>query len=314
MDIMGLVLQYIFDSVLYIECIVGIIMNFFIVAANFMKWKTMRSLHIGDKILSSLATSRFLFLLNVFMNFVPPLDTFWANRNLQVMSAMSVVTTFLHSTNLWFATILCVFYCVKITNYNWNFLILLKNKMSTFFPRFLLVSLLISLFSSLPFGWCIFILQIQNLTNLAMENVTLPKVGVQENFHNMFLLFLTGSCPPFLIFLVADFLLLHSLWMHTRRMRNSTSSFRSPNLESHFSAVKSMSLFLVLHILYFICSSVYFMSEVYDSGAEFSIISAVISSPPSLHSLYIISSNTQLKKIFISIFHGLKCCRQELEL
>ncbi|XP_075197752.1 taste receptor type 2 member 40-like [Anomaloglossus baeobatrachus] len=239
---MGLVLQYIFLSVLYIECIVGIIMNFFIVAVNFMRWKTMRSFHIGDKILSSLATSRFLFIFNVFVSYHPPLERFWANRNLQAMSTMAVVTAFLHSTNLWFATVLCVFYCVKITNYNWKFFIFLKDKMSTFFPRFLLVSLLISLSFSLPFGWCVFKPQIQNATNLTMENMTLSKVGVHENHHTMFLLFLAGSCPPFLIFLVANFLLLHSLWMHTRRMRNSGSSFRSPNLESHFSAVKKVVL------------------------------------------------------------------------
>ncbi|KAM4043880.1 taste receptor type 2 member 40-like [Anomaloglossus baeobatrachus] len=213
-------------------------MNFFIVAANFMRWKTAKSFHTGDKILSSLATSRFLFLFNVFVTFLPPLLDFWLNRNLQAMSTMAVVAAFLNSTNLWFTTVLCVFYCVKITNYNWKFFIFLKTRMSTVFPRFLLVSLLISLSSSLPFGWCVYETQIQNLTNLAMENMTLPKDDVHENHHNMFLLFLAGSCPPFLIFLVADFLLLHSLWMHTRRMKNSGSSFRSPNLESHFSAVK----------------------------------------------------------------------------
>ncbi|KAM4043883.1 taste receptor type 2 member 40-like [Anomaloglossus baeobatrachus] len=239
MDIMGLVLQYIFASLLFIECIVGIIMNVFIVAANFMRWKTIKSLHIGDKILSSLATSRFLFLFNVFMTHIPPLEKFWTNRSLQVMSTMPVVTMFLHSTNLWFSTVLCVFYCVKITNYNWKFFIFLKNNMSSFLPRLLLVSLLISLSSSLPFGWCVFKLQIQNATNLTMENMTLSKVSIYENYHNMFLLFLTASFPPLLIFLVADFLLLHSLWMHTRRMRNSGSSFRSLNLESHFSAVKT---------------------------------------------------------------------------
>ncbi|KAM4043881.1 taste receptor type 2 member 40-like [Anomaloglossus baeobatrachus] len=213
-------------------------MNFFIVAANFMRWKTGKSFQIGDKILSSLATSRSLLLCYAFVSFRPPLHDFWVNKNLKAMSTMAVVATFLHSTNLWFTTILCVFYCVKITNYNWKFFIFLKTRMSTVFPRYLLVSLLISLSSSLPFAWCIYEIQIQNPTNLATQNMTLTKLEVYENHHNMFMLFLAGSCPPFLIFLVADFLLLHSLWMHTRRMRNSGSSFRSPNLESHFSAVK----------------------------------------------------------------------------
>ncbi|XP_077137923.1 taste receptor type 2 member 4-like [Ranitomeya variabilis] len=253
-------LRDIIASVLYTECTVGIIMNLFIVAANLMRWKSMKSLHIGDKILSSLATSRSLFLFNVFVTYLPPvLLEFRINRNIQLMSAMPVVSMFLHSTNLWFATILCVFYCVKITGYNWKFFILLKTKISTLFPKFLLASLLISVSSSLPFGWCIY--EIQSPTNLAMENMTLPKVEVHENHHNFFLLFLVVSCPPFLIFLVADCLLIHSLWMHTRRMRSSGSGFRNPNLESHFSAIKSMSLFLVLHIIYFICSCLFLFDD-----------------------------------------------------
>ncbi|XP_073529019.1 taste receptor type 2 member 9-like [Phyllobates terribilis] len=305
--------RYIFATVLYTECIVGIIMNLFIVAANFMRWKTVKSLHIGDTILSSLATSRSLFLFNVFVTYLPPVRVMWVNKNLQVLSAMSAVSMFLHSTNLWFTTILCVFYCVKISSYNWKFFNFLKTRISTLFPRFLLASLLISIFSSLPFGWCIYEIQIQNPINFAMENMTLPKVGIYENPHNKFLLFLVSSCPPFLIFLVADFLLIHSLWQHTRRMRISGSGFRNPNLESHFSAVKSMSLFLVLHIIYFICSSLYFSGDVYNSGSEFWISSIVICSPPSLHSLYIISSNSELRKTFISMFHIFTCCGQEQE-
>ncbi|KAM4043882.1 taste receptor type 2 member 40-like [Anomaloglossus baeobatrachus] len=289
-------------------------MNFFIVAANFIRCKTAKSFHTGDKILSSLATSRSLLLFNIFVTYLPPLHDIWVSKTIQAMSTMAVVTTFLHSTNLWFTTVLCVFYCVKITNYNWKFFIFLKMRMSTLFPRFLLVSLLVSLSSSLPLGWCIYETQIQNPTNLTMENMTLPKVGLYENHQNMVLLFLVGSCPPFLIFLVADFLLLHSLWMHTRRMRNSGSSFRSQNLESHFRAVKSMSLFLVLQIIYFICSSVYFSGKVRSSRAEFWIISTVICSPPSQHSLYIISCNSELKKILFSIFHLLPFCSQEQEL
>ncbi|XP_073418041.1 taste receptor type 2 member 40-like [Dendrobates tinctorius] len=300
-------LQYIFGFVLYSECIVGVIINLFIVAANLMRRKSMKSLHIGDKILSSLATSRSLFLFKVFVTYLPPIHVVWVNRNLQVLSTLSAVSVFLHSTNLWFTTVLCVFYCVKITSYNWKFFILLKTKISTLFPRLLLASLVISISSSLPFGWCVYEIQIQNASNFVMDNITLPKVGVYEKHLNMFLLFVVVSFPPFLIFLVADCLLIHSLWMHTRRMRRSGSGFRSPNLESHISAVKSVSCFLVLHIIYFVFMSMNFSGKVYKSESEFWISATVICSPPALHSLYIISSNSELRKTFTSLFHIFSC-------
>ncbi|XP_069830359.1 taste receptor type 2 member 39-like [Dendropsophus ebraccatus] len=235
MDTIRLALRYVLASVLYTECIAGVILNLIIVAANFMKWKTLKSLPISDKILSSLATSRSLYLLLSTLSCLPFMFGLWHN-NIQVRNIVAIITVFLHSTNFWFATVLCVFYCVKITSYNWKFFIFLKTKISTLVPWFLLASLLISVASGLLYGLFAYKIQIQNVT---MENMTVPSAVIIENSDTRILIFLLTSCPPFLIFLVTIFLLLHSLWMHTRRMRSSGSGFRRPNLEAHFNAVKS---------------------------------------------------------------------------
>ncbi|XP_056419457.1 taste receptor type 2 member 39-like [Hyla sarda] len=233
MDTITLVLL----SVLYTECIAGVIINLIIVAANLMKWKTMKSLHIGEKILSSLATSRSLYLFMVFIYHLTIILNLWENTFLAV--SIIIVTMVLHSTNLWFATVLCVFYCVKITSYNWKFFIFLKTKISTLAPWFPLASLLISISSSLPLVWHFYEIQIHNLTDVSITNMTLSRDVEDDNIDIWFIIFLIISCPPFLVFLAAECLLLHSLWMHTRRMRSSGCGFRSPNLESHFSAVKN---------------------------------------------------------------------------
>ncbi|XP_056419458.1 taste receptor type 2 member 39-like [Hyla sarda] len=308
MDTITLVLL----SVLYTECIAGVIINLIIVAANLMKWKTMKSLHIGDKILSSLATSRSLYLFIIFIFHLSILLDLWKNTFL-AESIIVIVTMVLHSSNLWFATVLCVFYCVKITSYNWKFFIFLKTKISTLAPWFLLASLLISISSSLPLVWHFYEIQIQNLANISITNMTLSRYVEDDNIHIRFILFLIISCPPFLVFLAADCLLLHSLWMHTRRMRSSGSGFRSPNLESHFSAVKSISFFLVLQVIYF-CTTVYSFRAGYTSIIESFIKLIVICSAPFLHSLYIIDSNSELKKTCISMFYSISCCVQRWKL
>ncbi|XP_056419456.1 taste receptor type 2 member 39-like [Hyla sarda] len=302
MDTITLVLL----SVLYTECIAGVIINLIIVAANLMKWKTMKSLHIGDKIISSLATSRSLYLFIVFFSSLSNLLDLWKNKFL-AMSIKAVVTMVLHSTNLWFATVLCVFYCVKITSYNWKFFIFLKTKISTLAPWFLLASLLISISSSFPFGWCINKIEMPNLTNISLENITLSRDVENENHSSVFLLFFIISCPSFLVFLAADCLLLYSLWMHTRRMRSSGLGFRSPNLESHFSAVKSMSFFLVLQMIYF-CMTVYTSNSGHSSLIQTFVNYIITCSAPFLHSLYMIYSNSELKKTCISMFYGISWC------
>ncbi|XP_069829454.1 taste receptor type 2 member 9-like [Dendropsophus ebraccatus] len=298
-----LALVYILASVLYTECIAGVIINLIIVAVNLIKWKTMKSLPIGDKILSSLATSRSLFLFIIFLSFLYHLLNLW-NNNILAVYIVGIITIILNSTNLWFSTVLCVFYCVKITSYNWKFFIFLKTKISTLVPWSLLASLMISVACGLLFGWFIYNEEIQNLT---MKNMTVSRTKKNKNIDTMSLGLLLISCPPFLIFLVADCLLLHSLWMHTRRMRSSGSGFRSPNLETHFSAVKSMSFFLVLQILYF-SMTMYIFDSVHNSTIALFISITVTCSPPFLHSLYMIASNSEFKKSFISLFYIISCC------
>ncbi|XP_075197745.1 taste receptor type 2 member 40-like [Anomaloglossus baeobatrachus] len=306
MDTMGLALRYIFEFVLYTECIGGIIINLFIVAAYIIKWQTMKYLHVSDKILSSLVLCR-IFILFSLLAYLSPIYDLLVSEHLHVMCTVEVVTMFLHYLNLCFTTVLCVFYCVKITNYNWKFFIFLKTKISTLVPQFLLASVPISLCSSLPFGWYIFEMQIKNLTNVSKENMTQSQSVVRKTSPDTLLLFFVGSLPHFLIFLVAALLLFHSLWMHTRRMRSSGSGFRSPSLEAHFRAVKIMILFLLLHIIYFISMTLYFSVPFDTWKTAFWINLIATYSPPCLHSMYIISSNRDLKNIFISLFHVLIC-------
>ncbi|KAG8550089.1 hypothetical protein GDO81_028870 [Engystomops pustulosus] len=295
-----IVLWYVLVPVLYSECIAGVIINLIIVAANIIKWRRAKSVLISDKILSSLATSRSLYLMKVVLvDIFSHLDLWEIINNPVIFEILNNISMFLYSTNLWFATVLCVFYCVKITNHSWKFFILLKTKISTLVPWFLLASLLISLSFSLIFSLRHLVVEQQNLLNISMENLTLDDRYMYGDYKMDFMLLLIGSCPPFLIFLLADSLLLHSLWMHIRRMRSSSSGFRFPNLESHFSAVKSMSLFLVLQTMYFV-ASVYLYSAEFWEITTYYVICIVIYSPDTLHSLYIISTNSDIKKTYNS--------------
>ncbi|XP_075718234.1 taste receptor type 2 member 9-like [Rhinoderma darwinii] len=309
--IMEFLLQFIISLVLYIECFIGITLNITIVIAKYIKWRTLKSFQTCDKILSCLAISRTLYLLNeIIFEVILEINPWWLD-DIVVLSIIFSDIMFLYYTNLWFATVLCVFYCVKITSYNWKFLNFLKTKISTLVPWLLLTSLVISVIFSLPSGCYIYGLLPQNVDSELHDRDRNISKFVDNNgfdFHVLFWMFFTGSIPSFLIFCVANCLLIHSLVTHTRRVRSSGSGFQSPNLDSHLSAVKSMSFFLLLQTLFFLCMIVSTSFLLIDSQVLFFINSIVMCCSPVLHSLYIILSSSEMKKTVLSLFFGLMKC------
>ncbi|CAN2390711.1 hypothetical protein PRIEUP_LOCUS748 [Pristimantis euphronides] len=146
-------IRYILNAVLSVKCLLGLTVNLIILAANFLKWKSLKSLHTCDKILSSLAISRSLYFIIILLwNFVFQFFPWLAHKNI-VRSIRHIQTMFIFYSNNWITTILCVFYCVKIVTYNYKLFVFLKTMISTMFPRLIMVCLVISLFCSLPFGW-----------------------------------------------------------------------------------------------------------------------------------------------------------------
>ncbi|XP_056419448.1 taste receptor type 2 member 39-like [Hyla sarda] len=292
--------RYFLLAVFYMICLVGFTVNMIMVAANLMKWKNLRSLPTYNKILSSLASSRALdfltFIINNSINVFFP----WLLKNNVVMLTLNMEIMFVFCSSLWLATLLCVFYCVKIVTYNYKLFIFLKTRISTMVPWLILSSLLISLISSLIYAWYSYDLKLQNLSNGSTGNMAGYELVAVPNYNNKFLLFSLGSIPPFLILCVSISLLIHFLLIHTRRMRSNESHTQSPNLKSHFGALKSMSLFLVLQIMYVIFLITYNSHTFLYVKHSAQISSLIPCSLQLLHSLYMISSSSEVKKMFPS--------------
>ncbi|KAG9469569.1 hypothetical protein GDO78_020207, partial [Eleutherodactylus coqui] len=260
-----------------------------------MKWKSLKSLQTCDKILSSLAISRGLYFFciiiqNYIFQFLP-----WLVENNILLPILNILTMFIFYSSLWIATILCVFYCVKIVTYNYKLFILLKTRISTMVPWLIQVSLLISLTSSLPYGWYSYGSNVRVPLNGSIEDMTDYREVISEIFFKQFWILALGSYPPLIIFCVANFLLIHFLLMHTRRMRSNGSHIQSPNLQSHFSALKSMSLFLLLQIMFLICTSLS-MSGKFIFVKLPILLPIILLSPLTFHSLYMVASNTNVQK------------------
>ncbi|XP_075451218.1 taste receptor type 2 member 39-like [Ascaphus truei] len=210
---------------------------------------------------------------------------------------------FVNFSSFWFATVLCVYYCVKITNYNHSLFIYVKVRINKIVPWLLLASLLTSLASSLPLGLYILTLNGNNSTNNLLKKSTVQDIIVVQNYTKKDIMYGLGSSLPFTIFCVATFFLIKSLWMHIWQMRSSGMSIRSPSLDTHVKVVKSMVFFLFLNIIYFSSMNVIF-SEVLLVGNPWRICLSILTSAyPFLHSAVLIFYNKKLKQTLLDICH-----------
>ncbi|KAG8550092.1 hypothetical protein GDO81_028873, partial [Engystomops pustulosus] len=278
------------------ECLVGLIVNMMIVAANFLKWKSQRSLQTCDKILSYLAVSRGFFYCSVIMGnliiiFVPQVQ-----ENYDVKSILYIQIGFTFNLSQWIASVLCVFYCVKIVSYNCALCVPLRSRISTVVPWLVAASLIMSFISNLPLGWYSYDHKTQNVLNGSTDNTTGKGFVMVSNFESRVLIFVVGSFPPFVIFCAANSLLIHFLLIHTRRMRNVTSQ----NLRSHFGALKSMSLFLVLQMMIFMLMGLIASGRFSHLTFLIHFDWIILCFPLLFHSFYLFFSSSELRKMFVS--------------
>ncbi|TFK08529.1 potassium channel subfamily K member 15 [Platysternon megacephalum] len=101
-------------------------------------------------ILTSLGISRFFLQCTIIINnifFQEPQDL---NGQCATSRTLTVAWMFLNTLNLWFATLLSVFYCVKIANFSQPLFLWLKRRISGLVPQLLMGSFLVSLVICFP--------------------------------------------------------------------------------------------------------------------------------------------------------------------
>ncbi|XP_066445257.1 taste receptor type 2 member 9-like [Eleutherodactylus coqui] len=278
----------------FISClllIIGLLLNGFIVIINFFWWIKHQTLQTINVIITSLGLVR-IALLGIFAQFI-----YIAISDISMLhidaypETIGTLTVCLMFCSLWWASVLCVFYCVKITNYSNTFFMRLKMKISTMIPWLLLISLVISFISSLPYIRFIYYLPIVNGTNDGIMKV---------NLVNMFIIISTGSVIPFVLCCMAIYLTVVSLLRHTRNMNSRDSGFSDAQRDIHLSVIRNMVSLLLLYALYFVTYVMIpiFIELKYNLSVSFIFLCAF----PNLHSASLIVSNKELKKSFLVVF------------
>ncbi|XP_074982325.1 taste receptor type 2 member 40-like [Caretta caretta] len=291
--------------VLGIEFITGIIANGLMIVVNCSEWIRSRKLTCCDMILTSLGISRFFLQCTIIINNILFQLPHTMNEQCAMLRTLAVVWMFLNTLNLWFATWLSVFYCVKIANFSQPLFLCLKRRISGLMLQLLIGSFLVSLVTCFPSVNGIDRKYINNSMNNLSETTTSEcqyKVDLSSSF---FILSMLGYSSPFIIFMMSSILLIISLWRHSKRMEKTTSSSRDTITEVHFRAIKGLISFIFFYISYFV-ALVIFLLEISTINTYFLWI-VIMGAYPSGHSVILILGNPKLKRVAVRALHYAGC-------
>ncbi|XP_053412567.1 taste receptor type 2 member 10-like [Nycticebus coucang] len=286
------------------ECILGILGNGFI-ASVYLLDCVKKKLSMLGFILTGLAISRicliWIIMIGGLMYILSP-DTYYSSKLIEYISYMWL---FINQSSIWFATSLNIFYFLKIANFSHYMFLWLKRRISRILP-FLMVFLLISLFIALPQ-----VMKAFNDNKMKNRNTTCRfKMQKSEFFIQQVSVHL-GVIFFFTLSLIPCFLLIISLWRHSRKMQLNATGFRDPSTEAHVKAMKMLISFVILFILYFIGYVMKLSSTVLENNKLMFICGMTTSAIyPWGHSFILILGNSKLKQASLQVMQQLKCERQ----
>lgn len=277
-----------------VECVLGVLLNIYIIGVNAADRRRGRPLSLCDKILVLMAANNIC--LQSDMNICTFLFVIFPEmlQYHKVYSVISVFLIFQFYFSFWITATLCVFYCLRIVNFKLSFFIYLKTNITDVVTRFLVGSAVGSFAISLASIWEINLKLVAvtgNVTSgsfIVGTNINLSAVTgnvtsspwivdtnvdlaaitgnitsspqmidatIQLSKTYKFLTITFGCCLPFALAVLSILLTLTSLLVHYHNMKYNPSGFSVPRLDAHMRAARIMVYLIVFY-------SIFYLSEV----------------------------------------------------
>ncbi|XP_051852428.1 taste receptor type 2 member 7-like [Antechinus flavipes] len=243
--------EKIYMTIITGEFLLGFLVNGFIALVNCINWVKSKKLSSSDLILISLAFSRIGLVCAIIWNsysVVHSIDIFITDY----LKIIHIFLIFSHNSNIWFATVLSIFYFLKITNFTNSFFLWIKSRIDRMIFILLWGPLIPSFSISFPIMERMHYHQ-NNAINRGKERNMSQEVQVSKsNFFMLQILLSLLSLIPFTISVISFSLLILSLWRHTRQMQLHATGSRDPSTEAHIRAMKAVVSFLIFILLYYL--------------------------------------------------------------
>ncbi|XP_027731067.1 taste receptor type 2 member 7-like [Vombatus ursinus] len=230
------------------EFLLGILVNGFIALVNCIDWVKRKKLLPSDLILVSLAITRIGLLCGLMWNSYLILIYFGVPTHVRIIDVFLVLT---HNSNIWFATILSIFYFLKITSFSNPLFLWMKWRIDRMVfmllgvPLIIYFSILFPMIKTMHYYYGV-------LFSSGKERNVSQEVQMSKSKLIMLQLPLSLlSLIPFILSTITFSLIIVFLWKHIRQMQLNATGSRDPSTEVHVQAMKAMSSFLILFLLYY---------------------------------------------------------------
>ncbi|KAM8921413.1 taste receptor type 2 member 7-like [Pelodytes ibericus] len=289
-------MQYPLGIINLIHLLPPVLGNAFISSVNIMDLIKQKRLCVTDQLITGISVFslllQFIELTDWFFQLIQSESIYEGEKELTL--SISFLTVLL--CYLWFCSWLCVHFCLKIVNINNRSYVCLQRGFSKMFPWLLIPSIFGPVSVSLPVAlkeWS------PSNTTLGISNQT---NGMGHSFCSHHVYFAVASLG-FLLCSVSAVTIISSLYRHVRRMQDNAEGSRSPNVQAHIRAVKTVTSLLVLNVIMFTSLTLGIIK--YDSMDWQYALTVLVSISHFLSSLNLIKGNSKLDG---KLSDMLSCC------
>nr|DBA25502.1 TPA: hypothetical protein GDO54_009882 [Pyxicephalus adspersus] len=267
------------------ETLVGLLIQSFIVAVNVIDWLKQRSVGAADKIITFIGISRIFFHTAVLLYSISKL---YNNRIPEIVITLShFIRNISNLASIWLSTLLSVFFYVKISTFHNVFFLRLKSIILKRVTYLIIGSVLLSL------GYTFFGYMILNVNYF--RNGTQNDYSYSRGRKMKMYVYIFCVSFPFLVLLIASFLLIILLGFHIRRMNNGG------NVTSSTNTYHRIMKFTVLSFLSCALNDLVNLFQMFMQLLNIIWFLAAINIFPILHSVLLIFVAMKLRNQFFRI-------------
>ncbi|OBS65862.1 hypothetical protein A6R68_05598, partial [Neotoma lepida] len=300
---MDIVIQIICKATVIVEFMIGNTANGFIALVNIIDWVKRRKISSVDQILTALAISRINMLWSVFI--ISLIFSLYPDSEMTVKMVRIKNTTWILANNfsIWLATILSIFYFLKIANFSNSIFLYLKWRLKKVISVTLLLCLVFLFVNILVVNVHIGVWTDESKRNLSYSSTS--------NNHTQFLRFTflintMFTLIPFTVSLIIFTLLIFSLLTHLKNMWYNVKGSRDPSTIAHINALQTVVTFLFFYTFFFLSlATQVWVSQFMEKYDLF--FAAIIITFPSVHSCVLILRNAKLREASLLVLWWLRC-------
>lgn len=297
----NLILQYFSIAVAGVVCVIGLMINSFIVGVNIVDWLQRRSISATDKILTTLGTSRIVLQIASFSYGI--MTTFFKGylNASPIRYAVDVAEVFSTQFNFCLTTLLSVVFCLKVSNFHTDFLRKIKRFILQRVIHFIIISLLFSICYASIQTWeddfVTFIYAPCNTTTGGTDGFTVNVAFL--------LIFVLGNTLPFLVYCFASLFLVVSLCHHIYKIRANGNL--TIQMDTYYTVIKFMAISFLYYTVHSVAVQViiyYYYFHQVDSLLLYAIVDAI----PVLQSIYLIWAKAKLRNRINKVLQRMARC------